>query len=110
MAFLSGFARWGHHPLYNQGIRHFTRGEFGRALECFETVLVEIRDRDHPDVALATVHAAQARANLGLACFHAGDFAGAEQALTRVLEQPGWPAMTRPRRSKRVPSPASSTK
>jgi len=91
VAFLSGFARWGHHPLYVQGIRHFTRGEFARAVECFDGVLREIRDPDHPDVALATVHLAQARANLGLACFHAGDFAGAEQAFTCVLEgQPGY--------------------
>ena len=81
MAFLSGFARWGHHPLYVQGIRHFARGEFARAVECFDGVLRELRDPDHPDVALATVHAAQARANLGLACFHAGDFAGAPSVL-----------------------------
>ena len=57
MAFLSGLARWGHHPRYNQSIRRFARGDFEAAAECFDAVLGDVRDPAHPDFSLATVHA-----------------------------------------------------
>ena len=87
MAFLSSLVRWGHARRYNDGILHFNRGEFERAAECFEAVLEEVRDPDDPDHCLARVHAAEARAHLGLACVHATDFARAEAQFTRALEE-----------------------
>ena len=50
-------------------------------------MLGEIRDPNDPDHCLARVHAAEARANLGLAFFHAGEFARAEAEFTRALEE-----------------------
>src|SRR5262249_21350333 len=79
---------------YNDGILHFNRGEFERAAECFEAVLQEVRDPDDPDHCLARVHAAEARANLGLAYQHAGDFVRAEAQFTRALEEhPTFPGL-----------------
>src|SRR5262249_45585198 len=72
---------------YHDGILHFNRGEFERAAECFERVLEEVRDPGNPDHCLARVHAAEARANLGLAYQHAGDHARAEAQFTRALEE-----------------------
>ena len=69
---LSSLVKWGHTRRYNEGILHFNRGEFERAAECFEAVLEEVRDPNDPDHCLALVHAAEARANLGLAYQHAG--------------------------------------
>src|SRR5262245_54139115 len=90
-AFFAHLFRWGHRRPYDQGILHFNRGEFERAAECFEAVLAAVRPGD-PDHSLALVHAAQARANLGLARFHAGDYARAEREFTRALaENPAFP-------------------
>src|SRR5262249_1660362 len=72
---------------YHDGILHFNRGEFERAAECFERVLEEVRDPGNPDHCLARVHAAEARANLGLAYQHAGDHARAEREFSRALEE-----------------------
>src|SRR5436305_817303 len=87
MAFLSSLVKWGHTRRYNEGILHFNRGEFERAAECFEGVLQEVRDPNDPDHCLARVHAAEARANLGLAYQHAGDYARAEQEFDRALAE-----------------------
>src|SRR4030067_547635 len=71
---------------------HFNRGEFARAAACFESALAEVRDPSDPDHSLAARYAAEARAQLGLAFFHAGDFARAEQEFTRALEEnPNFP-------------------
>ena len=77
MKVFSSLVKWGHSPDYNAGILHFNRGEFARAAECFESVLGEVHDTNDPDHCLARVHAAEARANLGMAFFHAGEFAKA---------------------------------
>ncbi len=87
MKFLSSLVKWGHTRGYNAGILHYNKGEFARAAECFEGVLREVRDPNDPDHCLALVHAAEARANLGLAFFHAGDYARAEAEFTRALEE-----------------------
>ena len=87
MTFLSSLLKWGHARRYNEGILHFNRGEFERAAECFEGVLQEVRDPNDPDHCLARVHAAEARANLGLAYQHAGDFTRAEVQFSRALEE-----------------------
>lgn len=50
-------------------------------------MLREVRDPNDPDHCLARVHAAEARGNLGLAHFHAGDYARAEAEFTRALEE-----------------------
>jgi tetratricopeptide (TPR) repeat protein len=65
----------------------FNRGEFERAAESFEAVLREVRDPNDPDHCLARVQAAEARANLGLAFFHAGDFTRAEREFGLALEE-----------------------
>ncbi|MGH7729882.1 MAG: tetratricopeptide repeat protein, partial [Candidatus Eiseniibacteriota bacterium] len=85
MALLSGLFRWGHHPRYLEGLQHASRGEFEAAAACFERVLGEVRGTSDPERSLALVHAAQARANLGLACFHAGDYPRAEAEFSRAL-------------------------
>ena len=87
MAFLSSLVKWGHTRRYNEGILHFNRGEFERAAECFESVLQEVPDPNDPDHCLALVHAAEARANLGLAYQHGGDYSRAEAEFTRALEE-----------------------
>ena len=87
MGLLSSLVKWGHTRHYNAGILHFNRGEFARAVECFEAVLEEVRDPNDPDHCLARVHAAEARGNLGLAHFHAGDYVRAEAEFTRALEE-----------------------
>ncbi|MFM8558109.1 MAG: tetratricopeptide repeat protein, partial [bacterium] len=87
MAFLSSLVKWGHNRRYNEGILHFNRGEFERAAECFERVLREVPDPNDPDHCLALVHAAEARANLGLAYQQSGDHARAEAEFTRALEE-----------------------
>ncbi|HEV2105940.1 MAG TPA: tetratricopeptide repeat protein, partial [Candidatus Eisenbacteria bacterium] len=92
MAFLRGLVKWGHSRRYNDGILHFNRGEFERAAECFEAVLQAVPDPNDPDRCLARVHAAEARAHLGQAFFHAGEFARAEEQFTRALvENPTFP-------------------
>ena len=92
MAFLSSLVKWGHSRRYNEGILHFNRGEFERAAECFEAVLEERRDPNDPDHCLARVHAAEARASLGLAFQHTGDFARAEVEFSKALaENPTFP-------------------
>ncbi len=87
MAFLRSLVKWGHNRRYNEGILHFNRGDFERAAECFEAVLREVRDPDDPDHCLALVHAAEARANLGLAYLQAEDHARAEAEFTRALDE-----------------------
>ena len=87
MTFLSSLVKWGHNRRYNEGILHFNRGEFERAAECFEAVLREVRDPNDPDHCLALVHAAEARANLGLAYQQAGDHSKAEAEFTRALDE-----------------------
>ncbi|MEK7331127.1 MAG: tetratricopeptide repeat protein, partial [Candidatus Eisenbacteria bacterium] len=55
-------------------------------------MLAEVRDPSDPDYRLAAVHAAQARAHLGLAFFHAGDYARAEREFSGALsENPSFP-------------------
>ncbi len=84
--------KWGHSPHYNRGMVHFNRGEWERAAESFETVLTTVRDPNDPDLGLARCYAAEARAHLGLACFHHGDDARAELEFTRALEEnPSFP-------------------
>ncbi len=63
------------------GIEHRGRGRFEQAAECFEAVQVHHGRRD-PWLAW---HAAEARAALGLACFHAGDLWRARGQLERAL-------------------------
>ncbi|HUK64731.1 MAG TPA: tetratricopeptide repeat protein, partial [Dongiaceae bacterium] len=92
MSFLSALIKWGHNRHYNRGIEHFNRGEFERAAECFEAALAEVRDPNDPDHTLARCHAAEARANLGLASLHAGDHSRAETEFRRSLaENPDYP-------------------
>ena len=66
---------------------HFNRGEYEQAAACFETVLSEVRDPSDPDHSLALCYAAEARAHLGLAFFHAGQYARAEEQFTRALDE-----------------------
>src|SRR5260221_14023293 len=66
---------------------HFNRGEYEQAAACFETVLSEVRDSSDPDYSLALCYAAEARAHLGLAFFHAGQYARAEEQFTRALDE-----------------------
>jgi tetratricopeptide (TPR) repeat protein len=56
--------------------------------------LAEVRDPSDPDHRRASVHAAWARAGLGLACFHAGDYARAQREFSRALSgEPGMPKL-----------------
>src|SRR5258706_1100759 len=66
---------------------HFNRGEFEQAAGCFEAVLGEVRDPSDPDHSLALCYAAEARAQLGLAFFHAGQYPRAEEQFNRALEE-----------------------
>jgi tetratricopeptide (TPR) repeat protein len=79
--------KWGHNRHYNRGMVHFNRGEFGEAASEFEAVLGEVRDPSNPDHSLALCYAAEARANLGLAFFHAGRYAKAEEQFSKALEE-----------------------
>ncbi len=87
MPLFSALVKWGHTRHYNDGVLHFNRGEFEKAAECFEAVLKERRDPNDPDHCLARVQAAEARANLGLAFFHAGDYARADREFSIALEE-----------------------
>src|SRR5262249_50835329 len=87
VSFISALLKWGHHPQYNRGMLHFNRGEYEHAAGCFETVLAEVRDPNDPDRSLALCYAAEARAHLGLAFFHAGQYGRAEEQFTRALEE-----------------------
>ncbi len=83
----SNLLKWGHNRHYNRGMVHFNRGEFGQAVAEFEAVLAEVRDPSNPDHSLARCYAAEARANLGLAFFHAGQYTKAEEQFTKALEE-----------------------
>ena len=84
--------RWGRNRDYERGIAHFNRGEFESAAQCFERALVRLRNPGHPDFGLARCYAAEARAHLGLAFFHAGEYPRAEREMTRALEtNPSFP-------------------
>ena len=85
MKFLGALLRWGRNRHYHRGIAHFNRGEFEPAALCFERALEDLRNPDHPDHALARCYAAESRAHLGLAAFHAGQYPRAEQEMTRAL-------------------------
>src|SRR5580765_6718065 len=92
MARLSALLRWGHNRHYSRGMLHFNRGEYESAASEFEVALAEVRDPGDPDYSLARCFAAEARGHLGLACFHAGQYARAEQHFTRALEEsPSFP-------------------
>ncbi|MBI1798753.1 MAG: tetratricopeptide repeat protein, partial [Candidatus Eisenbacteria bacterium] len=92
MSLISALLRWGHNPHYRRGMLHFNRGEFERAADGFERVLGEVHDPHDPDRGLARCYAAEARAKLGLAFFHAGDYGRAETEFMRApSENPGFP-------------------
>ncbi|MEO5616642.1 MAG: tetratricopeptide repeat protein, partial [Candidatus Eisenbacteria bacterium] len=75
-------------------MKAFNRGEFEPAAECFEAAVAELRNPHDPDLLLARCYAAEARAHLGLVCFHAGDDARAEREFGRALEHnPGFPEL-----------------
>jgi len=94
VTFLSSLREWGHHRRYADGMRAFNRGEFEPAAEAFEAAMAEIRNPHDPDLLLARCYAAEARAHLGLACFHGGDDARAEREFARALEHnPGFPEL-----------------
>lgn len=85
---------WGHPRRYSEGMQHFNRGEFESAAACFEAAAAELRNPHDPDLLLARCYAAEARAHLGLACFHGGDDARAEREFTRALDHnPGFPEL-----------------
>jgi len=83
----SNLLKWGHNRHYNRGMVHFNRGEYEQAAAEFEAVLGEVRDPNEPDHGLARCYAAEARAHLGLAFFHAGQYARAEEQFARALEE-----------------------
>ncbi len=92
LGIFSTLFKWGHNRHYTRGMTHFNRGEFEAAVACFEAALKDVRVADDPDRSLAACYAAEARAQMGLACFHAGDDARAEAAFSRVLaETPAFP-------------------
>jgi len=94
VTFLSSLREWGQHRRYAEGMRAFNRGEFEPAAEAFEAAVQEIRNPHDPDLLLARCYAAEARAHLGLACFHAGDDPRAEREFARALElNPGFPEL-----------------
>ncbi|HEY6865944.1 MAG TPA: tetratricopeptide repeat protein, partial [Candidatus Eisenbacteria bacterium] len=87
LSLFTALLKWGHNRHYNRGMVHFNRGEYEQATACFEAALAEVRDPSDPDHSLALCYAAEARAQLGLACFHAGQFARAEEQFSRALEE-----------------------
>src|SRR5262245_48829499 len=92
MSLFSSLLRWGRNRAYDEGVRHYERGDYERAAPCFERALAEIRDPNHPYRSLASFHACEARANLGRAHFHRGDYAQAEREFQRALaENPRYP-------------------
>jgi tetratricopeptide (TPR) repeat protein len=64
---------------------HLEHGEFERAAESFEAVVRSLGHRRHPASACALSLAAEARAQRGLALFHAACDAQAEAELSRAL-------------------------
>lgn len=92
MAFWSGFRRLGKHRDYQRGIMHYNRGEYGEAAVAFEAALASMSDPADPEYSLGVFYAAEARANLGLARFQAGDDARAEEDFRKALENnPNYP-------------------
>jgi len=87
MAFWSGFRRLGKHRDYQRGIMHYNRGEFAEAASAFEAALAAMSDPADPQYSLGAFYAAEARANLGLARFQAGDDARAEEDFRKALEK-----------------------
>ena len=92
MAFWSGFKRLGKQKDYQRGIMHYNRGEYAEAAQAFEQALASMSDPADPQYSLGAFYAAEARANLGLARFQAGDDARAEEDFRRALDKnPNYP-------------------
>ena len=87
MGFWSGFRRLGRHRDYQRGIVHYNRGEYAEAALAFEVALASMSDPEDPQYSLGAFYAAEARANLGLARFQAGDDARAEEDFRKALEK-----------------------
>ncbi|HKQ57258.1 MAG TPA: tetratricopeptide repeat protein, partial [Candidatus Eisenbacteria bacterium] len=82
---LSRLLAGGHHPRYEQGLRHLARAEFERAIGCFDALRAEAGP-EHRDLADAAAHARKAHVGMALACFQAREYARAERELSVVLD------------------------
>ncbi|MCK4409463.1 MAG: tetratricopeptide repeat protein, partial [Candidatus Eisenbacteria sp.] len=82
----------GENDQYNEGIEHYNRGEYDKAVVKFEAVISTIQDTSDPYYQLGRFYAAETHAHLGFAFYKQGDLDRAEeQFVTAVGENTRYP-------------------
>ena len=71
---------------YHKGIRYFNDGDYDRAIECLEQVVVEDKTRESPVAKLGAFYASEAHSKLGVAEFHRGNYDRALEHFASALK------------------------
>ncbi|MCK4510160.1 hypothetical protein KAW64_00385, partial [bacterium] len=75
----------GENDQYNEGIEHYNRGEYDKAVVKFEAVISTIKDKSDPYYQLGLFYAAETHAHLGFAFYKQGDLDSAEEQFVRAV-------------------------